>query len=65
MTTQLTRMAQVCSMLLSLAACGDGDDLPERPLGDSGMLDAGSWDAGPLDARVPEAGGPATPTGSH
>jgi hypothetical protein len=49
----LKRVAQVGSLALLLAACGDGDDVPELPIG---MMDAGRWDAGPLDARVPEAG---------
>lgn len=52
----LKRMAQVCSISLLAAACGDGDDLPETPPRDSGLMDAGSWDAGPLDGRVTEAG---------
>lgn len=57
MIVQRTRRVQVCSMaLLLLAACGDGDDPPDRPIGGPGMMDAGSWDAGPLDARVAEAG---------
>jgi hypothetical protein len=42
----------ICSMPLLVAACGDGDDFPELPARDSGIMDAGPWDAGPLDARV-------------
>lgn len=48
--TQLMRVVLICS--LPLAACGDGDEPPELPIG---MMDAGHFDAGPLDARV-EAG---------
>lgn len=57
MSLQLKRVAQICSMSLLMAACGDGDDVPERPIAGPGMMDAGSWDAGPLDARAAEAGG--------
>ncbi|HEX5657459.1 MAG TPA: hypothetical protein VFX59_09690 [Polyangiales bacterium] len=49
--TQLERL--IVALALVLAACGDGDELPEVP---TGMVDAGHWDAGPLDARVSEAG---------
>jgi hypothetical protein len=56
MFVPLKRVAQICLMSLLMAACGDGDDVPERPIGAPGMMDAGSWDAGPLDAHVSEAG---------
>ena len=57
MILQLKRAAaQVFSMSLLMSGCGDGDELPERPIVQVGMMDAGSWDAGPLDARVPDAG---------
>lgn len=61
MKTQLKRLALIGSMPLLVAACGDGDDLPEDRIEDSGMMDAGHWDAGPLDGRAPEAGGDASP----
>lgn len=55
MISQLKRAAQIGSMVLLMAGCGDGDDLPERPIAQVGMMDAGSFDAGPLDAHVPDA----------
>jgi hypothetical protein len=56
MMMQLKRVAQICAVPLVLGACGDGDELPDDPAGDSGMMDAGPWDAGPLDGRVPDGG---------
>lgn len=53
MTTPLMRLALFASTLASLAACGDGDDLPEVEIGT--QMDAGRFDAGPLDAHVPDA----------
>lgn len=54
--TQRNRIALIGLISLLVGACGDGDELPELPSRDSGMMDAGPWDAGPLDARI-EGGG--------
>lgn len=51
------RVAELCAIALLMVACGDGDEVPDRPIVGPGMMDAGSWDAGPLDARAAEAGG--------
>jgi hypothetical protein len=53
---QRSPIALIYAVTAWLAACGDGDDVPQLPNRDSGMMDAGHWDAGPLDARVAEAG---------